>query len=108
VRIRLWHKGARIVFVLERRESAMSHHRWFSVHRSPPPWGEIFRKAFGLFDMPGVLVGPSSLRSEGGRGELDWTAGRYWTRIDLRLVQGSARKRTLLAAALLKAARYQV
>jgi len=147
--IRLFHRGARWVFVLVRREREIgepgpgpaSEHRWLSVHRKPHPWLEIFSRALQRLDLepfslPSIELGgglqppvsrsqhglrdeevrtalavdpsPSGLRFGGGMGDFCWTDGRHWTTIDLQLASGSLRKRQLIAAALLKAARYQL
>jgi hypothetical protein len=95
--VRLFHRGSRVVLVVRRDETDISQHRWLAVHFSTHPWDRIFAKALHILDLtaaPGV--------------ELHWTVQRYSTRIDLRLTQGSLRKRQLIATALLKAARYQV
>ena len=39
-------------------------------------------------------------------GRIEWTTGRYWSTISVRFERGSDTKRTLVTAALLKAARY--
>ena len=95
--IRLWHRGSRLVFVIKQVDGTISEHRWLAVHYTPHPWVRIFDTAERLLDLPGA---PGF--------ELRWTNAPYWTTIDLRLTQGSLRKRQLIAAALLKAARYQV
>jgi hypothetical protein len=95
--VRLFHRGSRVVLVLGRDESDISQHRWLAVHYSTHPWDQIFAKAIAILDLtaaPGL--------------DLHWTVQRYWTKIDVRLTQGSLRKRQLIATALLKAARYQV
>jgi hypothetical protein len=94
--VRLFHRGGRFVVVLRRVEDdAGSAHRWLALHRRAPAWPDIFGKARAVLELP-----PD-------RADLRWTARRHWTTIDLRLSQGSVRKRQLVAAALLKAARYQ-
>jgi hypothetical protein len=95
--VRLFHRGSRFVVVQRRLEGDTSEHRWIALHRSTHPWDLIFSRALQVLELagrPGI--------------ELHWTAQTYWTTIDLRLTQGSLRKRQLIAAALLKAARYQI
>lgn len=97
--VRLFHKGARVVLVVARREGEHeSEHRWIGLHLLPHQWTQIFRTALAMLDLQGPDRGV----------DLRWTPSRCWTRIELRLTQGSLRKRQLIAAALLKAARYQV
>jgi len=95
--VRLFHRGSRCVLVLRRVEEDMREHRWLAVHVKPHPWDHIFATALQSLDLPGAAGV-----------ELHWTGRSYSTTIDLRLTQGSLRKRQLIASALLKAARYQV
>ena len=95
--IRLYHRGSRFVLVLRRQEGTVSEHRWLALHFSTHRWAHIFDTARKILDLPDA---PGT--------ELHWTSDRYWTTIDLRLTQGSLRKRQLIATTLLKAARYQV
>lgn len=95
--IRLYHRGARFVLPLARRDDDVSERRWLALHLRRHDWAAIFAVALRTLDLagaPGV--------------ELEWTAHRCWTTIRLRLSEGSLRKRQLIASALLKAARYQL
>lgn len=107
--VRLFHRGARLVVVLRRREEETTAERWLSLHWAPHSWARIFDTALQRLDLApqdSTAARPGSIAfSLGG---LHWTGGRYWTTIDVRLAQAPARKRQLIAAALLRAARYQV
>lgn len=101
--VRLFHRGARLVFVV--RRLAPGDVRWWSPSIMPTDWGAILGRQLELLGLP-------SQRGEGGMslscrlGEIDWTIARRWSIIALRLDAGSETKRRLVAAALLRAARY--
>ena len=101
--IRLFHRGARLVFVV--RRAAIGDQRWWSPHVAPPDWGAIFSSHLALLGLPAELW-PGGGRMSCRLGEIDWTAGRRWSIVALHLTIGSNTKRRLVAAALLKAARY--
>lgn len=101
--VRLFHRGARLVFVV--RRLAAGDVRWWSPYITPPDWGAILGNHL-------VLLGLSPERGADGTslscrlGEVHWTNARSWSIITLRLTGGSETKRRLVAAALLRAARY--
>jgi hypothetical protein len=115
MKIRLWHKDARWVWVLRRRDldvpdpagGPLSEHRWLAVHFSSYPWAEIFRIALERLPVTTTPV-DGGFDFDNDSGDLRWTPGRYWTTINLRLKSGSLLKRQLIAGTLLKAARYQL
>jgi hypothetical protein len=100
--VRLFHKGARLVFVV--RRAAPGHERWWSPCWSPHDWRTILHGPLALVGLDPRPDGSSSLICRIGR--VEWTHARRWARIDLRLEGGSVTKRQLVATALLKAARY--
>ena len=113
--VRLFHKDARLVLVVARREGEReSEHRWIGLHLSPHAWASVFQTAWTMLDLhdesplPAGESSGNSCHSPHRGVDLRWTPSRCWTRIDLRLTKGSLRKRQLIAAALLKAARYQL
>lgn len=101
--VRLFHRGARLVFVV--RRLAPGDVRWWSPYVNSPDWGAILGNQLALLGLP-------SQRGAGGMslscrlGEIHWTSARCWSIIALRLGGGSETKRRLVAAALLRAARY--
>ena len=117
MKIRLFHKDARWVWVLRRRDldapdpggGPLSEHRWLAVHFSSYPWAEIFRVALERLPVTTTPAGGGfGFDFDNNGGDLRWTPGRYWTTISLRLTSGSLLKRQLIAGTLLKAARYQL
>jgi hypothetical protein len=100
--VRLFHKGARIVLVV-RRESA-GVESWWSPHVGPRDWAPILRGRLELLALSPNAEGDAALACRLGR--IEWTVGRYWSTIAVRLERGSEAKRTIVTAALLKGARY--
>jgi hypothetical protein len=102
VSVRLFHKGARLVLVI--RRAAPGSERWWALCWTRHDWRSILLDPLLLVGLDPRSDGPRSLVCRIGR--LEWTEARRWATIDLRLDGGSATKRQLVAAALLKAARY--
>lgn len=100
--VRLFHRGARLVFVV--RRVAPGEERWWSPHLARPDWRAVFVAALELLALPSDSPTEGSLSCR--LGQIDWTTECGWSIIALRLNGGSETKRRLVAAALLKAARY--
>ena len=78
---------------------------WRALHVRPVAWEDVFRPALALLGFT-VEAGDRMLRF-GETGSIRWTRGAFWTTIRVQLPACSAKKAELLAAALLKAARYR-
>ena len=100
--VRLFHKGARTVIVVRRQGAGVES--WWSPHITPSAWAPILRARLELLGLSPTVEHPAALACSLGR--IEWTTGRYWSTISVRLERGSDTKRTLVTAALLKAARY--
>jgi hypothetical protein len=100
--VRLFHRGARLVFVARHRPPGDA--RWWAPSLQQHDWGSILLRPLVLLGLEPHLDDPESISCRLGR--LVWTSGAYWTTIELHLNGGSTTKRKLVAAALLKAARY--
>jgi hypothetical protein len=100
--VRLFHKGARIVVVVRRQSAGVES--WWSPYVAPHGWAPFLRPRLEWLALSPTSEGPAALACSLGR--IEWTAGRYWSTISVRLERGSDTKRTLVTAALLKAARY--
>jgi hypothetical protein len=87
----------------------LSHDRnswhWWAVHRREPDWRAIFA---GILQLVGIefTESPDRLQLDDGAGEVAWHRCWCGTTIQLQLLKFSERKRNLVAAALLKAARH--
>ena len=100
--VRLFHKNARLVFVVSRR--GPGGETWWSPHRAPREWAAVLAPALDLLVLPPrIAAGGLTCRL----GSVDWTNERYWSTITVRFGAGSATKRKLVCAALLRAARYR-
>jgi hypothetical protein len=119
MRVRLFHRGGRLVMRAGRTGDQVS--TWRALHLRPIAWQDVFPPALELLGFTveaedGALrfagastelgTGPSTSLGAGS-GSIRWTRGAFWTTIRLQLPACSARKGELLAAALLKAARYR-
>jgi hypothetical protein len=100
--IRLCHKGARIVIVVRRGGAGVES--WWSPHFAPRDWAPIFQDRLELLALSPLPDGDSAMACRLGR--IVWTNSRCWSRITVQFERGTDVKRTLVAAALLKAARY--
>lgn len=99
--VRLFHRRTRVVITVGSSGRAFT---WCAFHRRPIAWADVFAPVL-------LLVGFSGAREPGGirfgeGGCLHWTRGALWTTIRLQLPPCSDKKAALLAAGLLKAARY--
>ena len=101
--VRLFHQGAR--FVIRARRTDAGRETWWALRRQPQEdWHRILERPLMLLDLEPQKDGACSLACK--LGAVTWTTGWRWATIDVRLDQGSAARRTLVTAALLKAARY--
>jgi hypothetical protein len=101
--IRLFHRGSRLVFVV--RRLAPGDVRWWSPSITPADWGAILGRQLELLGLP-AQPGDRGRSLSCRLGKIHWTIARRWSIIALRLDAGSETKRRLVAAALLRAARY--
>ena len=101
--VRLFHRGARLVFVV--RRLAPGDVRWWSPYVTPPDWGAILGHQLALLGLPSQPAA-DGMSLSCRLGKIHWTSARRWSIIALRLDGGSETKRRLVAAALLRAARY--
>jgi hypothetical protein len=101
--VRLFHRGARLVFVV--RRIGAGDERWWSPHLRVPDWRAVLEAQLALLGLsPHTDAEPGVVRC--GSGEITWIDRRAWSTIEVRLHRGSEQKRRLVAMALLKAARY--
>ena len=98
--VRLFHKGSRLVW---RRRPIRGEEVWYALHRSSVPWLGILAPALTLV---GFQPEPIADGVRFGGGTVRWTRGALGSTIRLTLPPCSERKAALLAAGLLKAARY--
>jgi hypothetical protein len=99
--IRLFHARTRLVVRMQSGERSFT---WYAFHRRRVDWHLVLTPALALVGF--VAVSTDGGISFGDGGSIDWTRDALWTTIRLRLPPCSDRKAALLAAGLLKAARY--
>jgi hypothetical protein len=101
--VRLFHRGGRLVMRSRRASQQLS--TWRALHLRPVAWEEVFRPALALLGF--TVEAKDGVLRFGETGSVRWTRGAFWTTIRLQLPTCSPKKGDLLAAALLKAARYR-
>jgi len=81
-----------------------SFHRWLAIHRSSRDWAACFSRTLDLLmEEPTPTENTISFAEKSGT--ILWRRKAFWTIIRLELNIYSQKKRQLIAAALLKAAR---
>jgi hypothetical protein len=82
-----------------------SSYIWLAIHNRKRDWAAVFCSALKLL-METPDVQPQEVRFAEGASRITWQRTWFWTIIRLQLNSFSPKKRALIAAALLKAARY--
>jgi hypothetical protein len=106
IRLRFLHPG-RHVWRLRRRRDPAVEETWIVLRRVPPHWEKIFSSTLDLIWLPNETQ-PGHIELNDQHGFITWHESRRVTRITLRLQGFSAAKQSLIAAALLKAARFHL
>jgi hypothetical protein len=83
----------------------MSRYIWLAVHRRERDWAAVFGNALRLL-METSDLHQQVIRFADGAGQITWRRTSFWTMIRLKLNAFSREKRALVAAVLLKSARY--
>jgi hypothetical protein len=102
-RVRLAFARGRLVFPLRQNQQNCWH--WCALHRGQPDWSAIFSSVLKLLAIETTEVAESLQLAEGA-GEVTWQRCWCGTTIQVQLLKFSERKRSLVAAALLKTARH--
>lgn len=106
IRLRFLHPGRHVWRLWRRRDDAVEE-TWISLRRVPPNWERIFSSTLDLIWLPNTpQVGHIQLSDQ--HGCITWHESGRVTRITVRLEGFSAAKQSLIAAALLKAARFHL
>ena len=99
--VRLFHARSRLIVRMQAEERTFT---WYAFHRRAIDWAMVLTPALALVGFGSAARTDGIVFGHGG--SIDWTRGALWTTIRLRLPPCSDRKAALLAAGLLKAARY--
>ena len=91
--------------VYSRDTDRSSRHIWFAIHPRERAWAVVFCNALDLL-METSKVDRQRISFAEGAGQIAWQRTAFWTIIRLDMSAFSQNKRLLIAAALLKSARY--
>jgi hypothetical protein len=94
-----------IARVQSRDTDHSSRQIWIAIHPREHDWAAVFSNALDLL-METSQVEPQQISFAEGAGHITWQRTAFWTIIRLDIRAFSEKKRHLLAAALLKSARY--
>jgi hypothetical protein len=94
-----------IARVYSRDTDRSSRQIWIAIHPRECDWAVVFRNALDLL-METSKVEQQRITFAEGAGQIAWQRTAFWTIIRLEMSAFSEQKRQLLAAALLKSARY--
>ena len=106
IRLRFLHPGRHVWRLWRRRDRAVQE-TWIAFRCVPPNWERIFSSTLDLIWLPNKPQ-PGHVELSDQHGFMNWHESRWATKITLRLQGFSAAKQSLIAAALLKAARFHL
>jgi hypothetical protein len=105
ITLRIFHPG-RHVWRISRKEEANSlSEKWLSLRRVPPDWNLIFRRTLDLIWLANISHS-GGIDLAGQHGSITWQERKYSTKLEVCIQGFSPQKRALVAATLLKAARF--
>jgi hypothetical protein len=106
IRLRLLHPGRHVWRLWKRRDNVLEE-TWVALRRAPPNWEKIFSSTLDLIWLPNTPR-PGGIQLSDQHGSITWHEGRRVTMITVRIEGFSAPKESLIAAGLLKAARFHL
>jgi hypothetical protein len=106
IRLRILHPGRHVWRLWRRRENVLEE-TWISLRRAPPNWAKIFSSTLNLIWLPSTSQ-PGYIQLRDQHGFITWHESRLVTKITVRIEGFSVAKESLIAAALLKAARFHL
>jgi hypothetical protein len=107
IRLRVFHPGRHIWRLWSRQSGNALEETWISFRRAPPDWEKILGSTLDLIWLPNVRR-PGHIQLSDQHGLITWNESRRVTKIVVRVEGFSVRKESLIAAALLKAARFHL
>jgi hypothetical protein len=107
IRLRVLHPGRHVWRLWKRRGGNALEETWISLRRAPPNWEKIFGSTLDLIWLPNARQ-PGHIQLSDQHGFITWHESRRVTKIAVRIEGFSVRKESLIAAALLKAARFHL
>ena len=107
IRLRFLHPGRHVWRLSRRNAPSALEEAWISPRRTHANWEKIFSSTLDLIWLPNIPQADRILLNE-RHGLITWHEGRWVTKITVRLEGFSEPKQTLIAAALLKSARFHL
>ena len=107
IRLRIFHPGRHVWRVWRKHDGDALEETWISPERVPSDWGRILGSALDLIWLENTRQ-PGHIALNNQYGFIQWYEGRQMTTIKVHLEKFSPRKQSLIAAALLKAARFHL
>ena len=105
IRLRIFHPGRRVWRLRKRYRGEILMESWISFRLRPPDWEKIFSSTLDLIWLPNTPQ-PARIQLRDQHGFIAWHESRWITKISIRIEGFSAPKKSLIATALLKAARF--
>ena len=106
IRLRVLHPGRHVWRLWKLRDSVLEE-TWISLRRAPPNWEKIFTSTLDLIWLPNTAHS-GRIQLSDQHGSIIWHEARRVTMITVRIEGFSIPKETLIATALLKAARFHL
>ena len=107
IRLRIFHPGRRLWRLRLRHDGETWMETWISFRLAPPNWEKIFSSTLDLIWLPNTSQ-PGRILLSDQHGFITWHESRWMTKIRVSLKGFSAPKKSLIAAALVKAARFHL
>jgi hypothetical protein len=107
IRLRIFHPGRQVWRLWRKRSGNALEETWISLRRVPSDWEKILASALDLIWLQNTRQ-PGRIELNHQHGFIQWHEGRGMTKIRMRLENFSPKKQSLIAAALLKAARFHL
>jgi hypothetical protein len=104
LQLRIIRRNTLIISLRSQDRETISRYTWLAFHQGQRNWGSEFSKALDLL-MEDPIVVVNAVTFAGDSGRIMWQRSGFWTIIRVKLGIYSIKKRRLIAAGLLKAAR---
>jgi hypothetical protein len=107
IQLRLLHPGRHVWRISRNWHDNGLEETWISLRRAPPDWEKIFISILDLIWLANTSQ-PGHIQLNDQHGFITWDESRRVTKFTVRLEGFSTAKQSLVAAALLKAARFSL
>jgi hypothetical protein len=107
IRLRIFHPGRHVWRLGKRRSGNALEETWISIRRVPADWENILASALDLIWLQNTRQ-PGHIELNNQHGFIQWHESGRMTKIRVRLENFSPEKQSLIATALLKAARFHL